>query len=235
MSIYVISGLIGVFFYLSSYALLQFGVLRGSGYIYTLMNMAAATGVLISVIEEYNSSSMLISIFWIAISVIGLTLRFIRNQKLIFTERERQLASQIIPSLGSTDLRRFLDTGEWVTLPDGAILTRQNEPVDYLYFLHRGGANVVINNATVAQVSDANFVGEITCLTGAPATATVILAGQADCFRIEAPVLRRFMRTNAAIQDQLERSFAADLRRKLSASASLVAELRTGRTSTAAE
>ena len=218
-------GLCGVAMYLLSYALLQLGYVRGSGHTYTLMNMAAATLVLFSLLEAFNLSSLLIQVSWITISIVGLTRRYLRHRSLTFDERERHIAAQIVPSLSGTDLRNFLDTGGWVNLPRGAKLTDQGEPVDYLYFVHRGQADVFLNWVKVADVTDDHFVGEMTCLTGAPATATVVLTSASECFRIPATRLRSFMLANPAIQEQLERSFAIDLKRKLNASATLVSTL----------
>ena len=61
-------GLIGVSFYVLSYAGLQLGLLSGSGNSYTLMNLAAASLVLISLMETYNQSAALIQIIWIFMS-----------------------------------------------------------------------------------------------------------------------------------------------------------------------
>lgn len=225
MSLFAVIGLCGVGLYLAAYALLQFGYLRGSGNAYTLLNMSAAGCVLISLAEEFNLSSLLIQVSWITISVIGLTRRYLNSRSLKFDDREKQLASQIVPSLTSLDLRAFLDTGAWVTMPKSDKLTDQGEPVDFLYFLHRGQADVFVNWTRVAGIGPENFVGEMTCLTGAPATATVVLTENAEVFRIPAGRLRKFMMANPEIQEQLERSFAADLKRKLNASAELITTL----------
>lgn len=225
MSLFGMIGLGGVILYLLAYAGLQFGYLRGSGHAYTLMNMAAAGCVLISLADEFNLSSMLIQVSWITISVIGLTRRYLQNRSLHFDDRERHLASQIVPSLSGTDLRRFLNTGGWVTLNSAQKLTDQGEPVAYLYFLHKGRADVFINWTKVAEIGNENFVGEMTCLTGGAATATVVLTERSECFRIPASRLRSFIAQNPAIQEQLERSFAADLRRKLNASSELITKL----------
>lgn len=66
-------GLIGVILYISSYAALQLGLLQGSGYTYTLMNLAAAILVLVSLMESFNLSSAIIQITWITISIFGLS------------------------------------------------------------------------------------------------------------------------------------------------------------------
>ena len=69
---YELAGFAGVAFYILAYALLQFGLLKGSGYVYTALNLAAAILVLVSLTAHFNLYSAMIQIFWITLSVIGL-------------------------------------------------------------------------------------------------------------------------------------------------------------------
>ncbi len=65
-------GLAGVSFYVLSYFLLQLGKIEGRGIVYVLMNLAAASLVLISLTKDFNLASALIQTFWIVISLIGI-------------------------------------------------------------------------------------------------------------------------------------------------------------------
>ncbi len=73
--VYRIAGLVGFFFYMSSFAALQFKWLDGQGLTYSLMNIAAASLVLISLTNEFNLASALIQVSWIVIGCVGLLLR----------------------------------------------------------------------------------------------------------------------------------------------------------------
>lgn len=57
---YQIAGYGGVVFYLSSYGLLQMGVLRGNSYTYAALNMLAAALVLVSLFRNWNLFSAII-------------------------------------------------------------------------------------------------------------------------------------------------------------------------------
>ncbi len=65
-------GVVGFVLYMLAYGLLQIGRISGQSYSYTLMNMVAATLVLISLVNQFNLASLLIQVSWIAISVVGL-------------------------------------------------------------------------------------------------------------------------------------------------------------------
>lgn len=76
-------GIAGFVFYMLAYGLLQTGRISGQSYSYTLLNMLAATLVLISLMHQFNLASLLIQLSWILISLVGLyRLRFrVRSRK----------------------------------------------------------------------------------------------------------------------------------------------------------
>ena len=103
-----IAGLIGVAFYLGSYAALQIGFLKGGGYLYTLVNGLAASFVLISLFRDFNLSSAIIQIAWIVLSIIGLSRLYIVRNALRFSEEERFLIDQKLPGVDNDIAKRFL-------------------------------------------------------------------------------------------------------------------------------
>ena len=87
-------GIAGFIFYMLAYGLLQFGRISGQSYSYTLMNMAAASLVLISLTHQFNLASVLIQLSWIAISVVGLIrLKTGRNSQSTGRRRRRRTHS----------------------------------------------------------------------------------------------------------------------------------------------
>ena len=54
VSLYEAAGLLGVAFYLGSYAALQFRIIGAEGYSYPFFNFMAASLVLISLFESFN-------------------------------------------------------------------------------------------------------------------------------------------------------------------------------------
>ena len=227
MTIYSVIGILGVALYMGAYALLQTGYMRGSGYAYTIMNMLAAACVAISLIEAFNLSSLLIQVSWITISIVGLTRMYLINRSLGFTTEELEFHEKALPHLNRRDLRKFLDLGDWTNMAAGSVLTRQEDPVVDLVYVRHGTADVFRSDVKIATIRAGNFVGEMTCLHGGPATATVVATEPMRCFRVSASTLRAFLPKNTEIYDQLERSFAEDLRRKLASSGDRVLKLNT--------
>ena len=55
-----LAGIAGVAFYLGSYFALQAGFIRGSGYLYAVLNLAASSLVLVSLFNSFNVLSDLV-------------------------------------------------------------------------------------------------------------------------------------------------------------------------------
>ena len=208
-------GLLGVAFYIGSYAALQTGFIRGHGYTYAILNLLGASCVLISLINAFNLSSLLIQGAWIVISIVGIVRMYLLYRRLRFTDYEMTMMQAVLPSLPKEQARAFLDLGFWVNGEPGTVLTEEQKPIAHLVYLADGEASVWSGGQKVATLNPQSFIGEITYMTGAPANGTVTLTQPSFYFAVEAEKLRSFMRANADIAAAFEMSVAGQLRNKL--------------------
>jgi len=209
-------GLFGVGLYITTYSLLQLGVLRGGSYPYTLMNLVAASSVLTSLMETFNLSAAIIQITWIVISTIGLIRLYIVKNMIRFDAMELVFIKTKLPGIANDQARKFLKLGSWKSGRTGETLIWQGKPVASLYYLAQGAADVYVDGQMSAICERGDFLGEITYLSGAPATGTVVLSEPATYFCIEVEVIRKLARSNGALHNEIEKSVANDLRSKLS-------------------
>jgi len=207
-------GHIGVAIYLFSYGLLQAGILRGSGYLYTILNLAAATLVLFSLTVSFNLSAAIIQIFWIVISLVGLTRMFISNYRIRFSEQELKLTENVLSEAPRVMLRRFLNAGNLFTAPIGFVLTTEGEPVRQLSYVLTGRATVSCGDKIIGSVSEA-FVGEMNVLREGPASATVIVDEEATIFSVPAETLNALRKKDSDFAILIERALSEDTGRKL--------------------
>ena len=109
-------GLFGVVVCLGSYTLLQLGLVRGTSYTYSILNIIAAGSVGFSLIHAFNMSSLLVQAFWIIISLVGIARVFLLTHLVRFSDEERAFAESKFPDLAPHLMRRFLNIGTWVDL-----------------------------------------------------------------------------------------------------------------------
>jgi CRP-like cAMP-binding protein len=208
-------GTVGLLLYIGSYLALQLGMLRGDGYLYPLLNLLAASFVLISLLEIFNLYAALSEVAWIVISLIGIVRLYIVHRFLSLTPDEWAAARAMVPGLPKDRARRLLRTGRWVDLPAGEVLATEGEPVGALVFIAEGRCRIVHRGIRVAEIGPGGMIGEMTYRTGAPATATVLAGTPVRILRLEAQPLRAFLSRNEDVAEALERAVAGDLRRKL--------------------
>ena len=209
------AGLFGVFTYLGSYALLQLGFVRGSGYAYATMNILAAVLVLISLAESFNLSSALIQVSWILLSAIGMIRFYYLHHTIRFSAEEKPLVASKLPHATRIAARRFLDAGHWHYGSAGEVLMREGEVYAKLIYLGEGRADVLLGQQIVGECLPDAFLGELTVLTGGAATATVVLATPSRYFEIGASALERLMGSDDGFRIIMEGALAGDAGRKL--------------------
>lgn len=135
----------------------------------------------------------------------------------MFSEIETEFLQEKMPTLAGGKARRFLDAGRWVTEQSGFFLTLEGEENGRLIYLASGQAEVQLQGRVVGACGPGNFIGEITCLDGGPATATAVLTEDAQYFTIDASALKRLCFADPELRLHLERAMALDTRDKLKA------------------
>jgi small-conductance mechanosensitive channel/CRP-like cAMP-binding protein len=79
----------------------------------------------------------------------------------------------------------------------GEVMTRQGAEAHWLYLVEDGEAAVRVSDGTVerevARLKGPTFFGEMSLLTGAPRSATVIAQGEVECFRLDKSAVQRIL------------------------------------------
>ena len=210
-------GLLGVALYLTAYAALQFGILRGSSVAYTVMNLTAAAAVLLSLVEAFNLSSALIQVSWIVLSLIGLVRIVIARSQTQFNAEERAILAAHFPTLAPPLARQFLRLGVWQSMSAGTILTRQGSPANQLIYIASGMAEVRAHGAVVANVGPGALIGEMSIMHGADATADVELTHDGRVFALPRGALQRELESDHEFALAISRALQIEAQRKIDA------------------
>ena len=67
-----IIGMIGTLFVVGTYFLMQLNKLDPKGFLFNVINLLGAIFLLLSLLVHFNLASLIIEIFWIAASLIGI-------------------------------------------------------------------------------------------------------------------------------------------------------------------
>lgn len=145
--------------------------------IYWLRVVAVIGSALEIIYFSYTGGDLLVGIGWtvvfIAINMFHLILLTRERLSLRLPEADAPLLRESLTGLSDLQIAKLLRAADWKDCQPGDILTRQDAPVDALFFLCRGRANVEVGGKFVTYLEKGTFIGEIAYLTGNPATATV--------------------------------------------------------------
>jgi CRP-like cAMP-binding protein len=171
---------------------LAYVILHGRG-----LGPAVACGALMVI----NLIQSLFSISW------GKTVRL--------SAEEVAMVEHSFPSIPRPTLRHLLDQGLWVSGKPGEALLHEGAPATHLFYLSEGEVSVSYRGRELATSGPGHFFGEITVLSGGPATASVTLKTAARFWCATADSLHSVLALYPEYRAILEAAFAGDLRDKL--------------------
>ena len=229
LTIYEIAGIVGVLLHLGPYAVLQMGLMSGRGYLYPSLKALATLFVLVSLSQQFNASSVFIQLSFLAISILGIGRLFYLRQLRRYSEEERTFIQNALPGVDQELAGSLARMGVWSYAPAGTVLAQEGSKTTDFVYITDGEAEVSLNDIKIATIYSHSISGEVTCLEGAPATATVTLTKPCRIFRIKAEKLRAKARMVPDLKSQLQHCIRSGMTRKF---ATLNQEFAEAKTST---
>lgn len=130
-------------------------------------------------------------------------------------ERDAPLLRDALSGLDDAQIARLLKAAEWKNFSPGEILTRQDAPLDSLYFLLSGRASVAVNSSLITHLEKGSFIGEIAYLTGNPATATVTVEEPSRALSFNRVRMAKVIASDEAINGIVYQMLGRDLAMKM--------------------
>lgn len=164
-------------------------------------------------------SPVWVYIFWNAVfitaNVIHLSLLARERTAIHLNEDEQDLHDTLFREFSLFEFMRLMRIGRWVDVPAGRLLTRQGDTVQDVTLIVHGRASVRIHEEVVAQLKDGSFVGEMSFISGQPATASVVTDVDTRCLMWCQRDLKHLLARNPNMRFTMQSLFSRDLLEKL--------------------
>ena len=200
----------------AAYLLLIFSMLMRQMVWLRLLVIASA---LVGIVYAFVWLNDPVSSFWetllVTVNLVQLFITWRQNRQAQFSAEEKAFVQSRLRGLPAGEQRRLLDQGQWVDLPAGIRLTTVSQHPEALWFLSSGAAEVKIGDQVVATCAPGSFVGEMSLVSGLPASATVETALPSRLWRIDRAVLQKLDDNKPAWLAVLEAGIARDMSGKL--------------------
>src|SRR5690606_22597858 len=110
---------------------------------------------------------------------------------------------------------RLLKLADWQVREPGDVLMEQDQERPNLTFIASGAASIERDQALVGVCGPGDFLGEMSFLTGRPASATVRVANETRCCTFDVAALKALLDRNPGLRQALEEGFNRNLVGKL--------------------
>lgn len=215
----------------ASYVLMIIAMLMTRMLYLRLFAIAAGTcGIIYFVSKTGDFVSAGWEIAFVMVNVVQIGIMFWRNRRLEFSADDWLFREQVAPGLDAASVRRLLGTGEWRTADPGHIFTEHGQMASHLIFIADGEVRITVDEVEVGLCYRGNLVGEISILSGTPATATATALTPVRYLALDRNALRKLIARERDVEQAIDTSFRKEFREKIaSANEALVdAERRAG-------
>ena len=149
------------------------------------------------------------------VNAIQLAIMLLAGRRKSMDEDEKLFVETVMPVLDGNLRTRMLKLARWETRQPGEVLVEEGQAAPQLVFIARGAASVEKAGTIVGVCGPGDFLGEMSFLTGRPASATVRVANEVRCCTYDPATLKALAQKNPAIRQALEFSFNRNLVGKL--------------------
>ncbi|WP_417309295.1 Crp/Fnr family transcriptional regulator [Devosia sp.] len=161
-------------------------------------------------------------VFWesifVAVNVGQLLLLWYYARRHRFSADEQVFLKHLPKGVERVVAQRLLRLSTLREVEDGAVLTRQGEPMTDLLFVTEGVVQIEQGDRIVAVCGAGDFIGEMSFLSGANANATARAAHPLRVIAFDQKKLRAALDRDANLRRALDASFSSGLVGKLSKS-----------------
>jgi hypothetical protein len=150
------------------------------------------------------------NLLFVAINIVWV-IKILRERRAVtLPEDLRSLHERHFFALEPPEFLRWWTQGRRETLRDAKLTTHGAFP-EALYFVLAGTARVSRNGAHVTTLSTGHFVGEMSLITGRPATADVVAMGDVDLIRWPIEDLKALREHDPAMWARIQSAIGQDL------------------------
>ncbi len=150
-----------------------------------LLLIAGLFAIVHYTLQQSDSVALIWVIFLTLANAIPLALLLARSRRGLIRPEERELLEEVLEVEDPAHQRRLLDLVEWRDIGAGETLVRQGQPRPPLIYIATGEASVEFDGAEVGVAGPGDFLGEMSLVSGATASASVITRTVMRVARIE--------------------------------------------------
>ncbi len=144
--------------------------------------------------------------------IVGL---WLERRRVRLTEEERELYEVVFSKFTAVEFMKLLRLGHWHDGAPGEVIAEQGRELQDLKLISNGEVSILKDEVEVDRSRDGALIGEMSFISGGPATATVRCERDTRYLSWNKDDLRKLLRRNPTMDIAMTSVFSLDLTRKL--------------------
>ena len=185
------------------------------------LRMVSIAASLFSVFYNYTipTEPMWLAINWnfifIAVNAYHIGVILYEKRAVKMDSKNEELYQTLFSEMTPVEYLKVSRAAKWETVKAGERLITQGMPVPDLYLIYNGTVDVLVDNSTIAQLKDGEFVGEMSFLTEKVATATCKVKYDAICLVWKQREFKELLKRNPSLYFTIQSVLSAQVSDKL--------------------
>ena len=157
---------------------------------------------------NWNIVFILVNLYHVAVIVY-------EKRPIKMSPKDKELYETLFSEMTPVEFLKITKIAEWRPFVSGEKVIRHGTPVTDLILIYNGTVDVVVDNKWVAELKDGQFVGEMSFLTGKPATATCIVKHDCECLVWKQPEFKELLKRNPSLYFTIQSVLSAQVSNNL--------------------
>jgi len=161
----------------------------------------------------------MVPIFWnfafIGLNIVQIGILIYERRPIHFTDDENRLFRMVFRTLTPVEFFKLLKIARWMEARPSEQFAREGETLDKVMVIFSGRVSVRVDGKLVAELTDGQFIGEMSFLTGESASATVSATEPTRYVAWSKNDLKYFLERNSHLSPSLQTIIGTDLVKKL--------------------
>lgn len=167
----------------------------------------------------FQPKPLMAPILWnfafICLNIVQIGILIYERRPIRFTDDENRLFQMVFRTLTPVEFLKLLKIARWLEARPSEQLAKRGETLDDVMVIFSGRVSVEVDGRLVAELTDGQFIGEMSFLTGESASATVKAVERTKYVAWLKKDLKLFLERNPNLSPSLQTIIGADLVKKL--------------------
>lgn len=181
--------------------------------------LTVMASVCLSTYFFFRTEPLMPPIYWnlvfTSINVYWILLLLLERRPVHFKEAERKLYQMVFRTLTPREMQKLLNFAAWERAAPSQRIVKQGAPLDRIMVIYSGHVSVQVDGMEVAQLKEGQFIGEMSFLTDATTSASVVARDDVEYVAWPQHALKRFLDRNPELRAALQMVIGVDLAAKL--------------------